>query len=117
MGRRLPSRTVAASTQLTNISNTLATARPDGRGENHTRPREVIRRATPLMKTTITIQDGDVRLQLSPETDIEKMTMRELGDEISVSRSHESMVLRPRAKAQNVRKISDRLAEVEAPTG
>ena len=68
------------------------------------------------MKTTITIQDGDVRLQLSPETDIEKMTMRELGDEISVSRSHESMVLRPRAKAQNVRKISDRLAEVEAPT-
>ena len=50
------------------------------------------------MKTTITIQDGDVRLQLSPETDIEKMTMRELGDEISVSRSHESMVLRPRAQ-------------------
>jgi hypothetical protein len=69
------------------------------------------------MKTTITIQDGSVRLQLSPETDIEKMTMRELGDEISVSRSHENMVLRPRAKAQNVRKISDRLAEVEAPTG
>jgi hypothetical protein len=52
-------------------------------------------------------------LQLSPETDIEKMTMRELGDEISVSRSHESMVLRL-AQAQNVRKISDRLAEVSS---
>ena len=69
------------------------------------------------MKTMITINDGDVRVTLSPETDIEKMTMRELGDDISVSRSHENMVLRPRAKAQNVRKISDRLAEVEAPTG
>ena len=69
------------------------------------------------MKTMITINDGDVRVTLSPETDIEKMTMRELGDDISVSRSHENMVLRPRAKTQNVRKISDRLAEVEAPTG
>ena len=68
------------------------------------------------MKTTITIQDGDVRLQLTPETDIEKLTMRELGDEISVSRSYENMVLRPR-RALNVRKISDRLSEVEAPTG
>jgi len=68
------------------------------------------------MKTIITIQDGDVRLQLTPETDIEKMTMRELGDEISVSRSYENMVLRPR-RALNVRKISERLTEVEAPTG
>jgi hypothetical protein len=68
------------------------------------------------MKTTITIQDGDVRLQLTPETDIEKLTMRELGDEISVSRSYENMVLRPR-RAINVRKISDRLNEAEAPAG
>jgi hypothetical protein len=68
------------------------------------------------MKTIITIQDGDVRLQLTPETDIEKMTMRELGDEISVSRSYENMVLRPR-RALNVRKISERMTEVEAPTG
>jgi hypothetical protein len=68
------------------------------------------------MKTTITIQDGDIRLQLTPETDIEKLTMRELGDEISVSRSYENMVLRPR-RALNIRKISDRLSEVEAPTG
>ena len=69
------------------------------------------------MKTTITIQDGDIRLQLRLElADIEKLTMRELGDEISVSRSYENMVLRPR-RAINVRKISDRMAEVEAPTG
>jgi hypothetical protein len=68
------------------------------------------------MKTIITIQDGDVRLQLTPETDIEKLTMRELGDEVSVSRSYENMVLRPR-RALNVRKISERLTEVEAPTG
>ena len=65
------------------------------------------------MKTTITIQDGQVRLSLSPETDIEKMTMRELGDDISVSRSHESMVLRPRPKTQNVRKINDHVVDVE----
>jgi hypothetical protein len=68
------------------------------------------------MKTIITIQDGDVRLQLTPETDIEKLTMRELGDEVSVSRSYENMVLRPR-RALTVRKISERLTEVEAPTG
>jgi hypothetical protein len=59
------------------------------------------------MKTIITIQDGDVRLQLTPETDIEKLTMRELGDEVSVSRSYENMVLRPR-RHTNVRKISER---------
>jgi len=68
------------------------------------------------MKTIITIQDGDVRLALTPETDIEKLTMRELGDEISVSRSYENMVLRPR-RAINVRKISDRLSEAESTTG
>lgn len=68
------------------------------------------------MKTTITIEDGQVRLVLSPETEIEKMSMRDLGDEISVSRCHQNMVLRPRAKVQNVMKISDRLAEVDVPT-
>ena len=67
------------------------------------------------MKTTITIQDGDVRITLTPETEIEKLTMRELGDDVSVSRSYENMVLRPR-KATNVRKISDRFVEVEVPT-
>jgi hypothetical protein len=42
--------------------------------------------------------------------------MRDLGDEISVSRCHQNRVLRPRAKLQNVTKINDRLAEVDAPT-
>ena len=65
------------------------------------------------MKTTITIQDGQVRLSLSPETDIEKLTIRELGDDISVSRSHEGIVLRPRAKAHNVRRINDQVVDVE----
>ena len=64
------------------------------------------------MKTTITIQDGDVRLSLTPETEIEKLAMRELGDDVSVSRSYENMVLRPR-KSTNVRKISDRFPEVD----
>jgi hypothetical protein len=66
------------------------------------------------MKTTITIRDGLVQLSLSPETDIEKLTIRELGDDVSVSRSHEGIVLRPRAKTQNVRRINDHLAEVDA---
>jgi len=59
------------------------------------------------VKTTITIQDGQMRLSLSPETDIEKLTIRELGDEITVSRSREGLVLRPRANSHNVRKIND----------
>jgi hypothetical protein len=66
------------------------------------------------MKTTITIQDGEVRLSLCPETDIEKMAVRELGDEISFSRSHQSMVLRPRARTQNVHHISNRVTDVDA---
>ena len=69
------------------------------------------------MKTTITIQDGQVRLLLCPETDIEKMAVRELGDEISISRSHQNLVLRPRAKVHNVRHISDRLADLETTSG
>jgi hypothetical protein len=69
------------------------------------------------MKTTITIQDGQVRLLLCPETDIEKMAVRELGDEIGFSRCHQSIVLRPRAKAQNLRQISDRLAGAETTVG
>ena len=69
------------------------------------------------MKTTITIEDGHVLLSLCPETDIEKMAVRELGDEISFSRCHQSIVLRPRAKAHNVRHINDRLADVETTIG
>ena len=66
------------------------------------------------MKTTITIQDGQVRLSLSPETDIEKLTIRELGDEIGVSRSHQGIVLRPRVKGLNVLKINDSVPDVES---
>jgi hypothetical protein len=61
------------------------------------------------MKTTITIQDGDVSITFTPERDIERLVLSELGDEVSVSRSHQSLVLKPR-RAANVRKIADRLA-------
>ena len=71
----------------------------------------------PRMKTTIIIEDGQVLLSLRPETDIEKMAVRELGDEIGFSRCHQSIVLRPRAKAHNVRHISDRLADVDTTIG
>jgi hypothetical protein len=43
--------------------------------------------------------------------------VRELGDEIGFSRSHQNMVLRPRAKVHNVRHIGDRLADVETTIG
>jgi hypothetical protein len=62
------------------------------------------------MKTTITIQDGDIRITFTPERDLERLSLAELGDEVSVSRSHQAIVLRPR-RATNVRKIADRLAE------
>ena len=64
------------------------------------------------MKITITIQDGDVRLSITPETELEKLAMRELGDDVSVSRSYESMVLRQR-RATNVRKITNSCSPVD----
>ena len=57
------------------------------------------------MKTTITIEDGDVRFTFSPEGDIERLCLSDLGDHVSVSRSHQNIVLRPRG--DHVRKISD----------
>ena len=66
------------------------------------------------MKATITIQDGQVRLSLCPETDIEKLTIRELGDDIGVSRSHGGLVMHPRAKPMNVRKINEHVPDVES---
>jgi hypothetical protein len=62
------------------------------------------------MKTTITIQDGDIRIAFTPERELERLSLAELGDEVSVSRSHHAIVLRPR-RATNVRKIADRMAE------
>ncbi len=48
------------------------------------------------MKTTITIEDHNVKFTFTPENDLEKMCLRELGDDIGFSRSHQSLVLRQR---------------------
>ena len=48
------------------------------------------------MKTTITIEDQNVKLTFTPENDLEKLCLRELGDDIGFSRSHQSLVLRQR---------------------
>jgi hypothetical protein len=65
-----------------------------------------------VMKATITVQDRDVRVTFTPENEIERLTLAELGDDVSVSRSHQSLVLKPR-RAANVRKISERFDGAE----
>jgi hypothetical protein len=68
------------------------------------------------MKTTITIQDGDIRIAFTPERDLERLSLTELGDDVSVSRSHNALVLRPRRTA-NIRKIADKLAGIDSSSG
>ena len=50
------------------------------------------------MKTTITIEDGDVRITFTPENELERLSICELGDNVSVSRSHQNLVLRRRGE-------------------
>lgn len=50
------------------------------------------------MKTTITVEDGDVRISFTPEGEIERLALCELGDNVSVSRSHQNLVLRRRGQ-------------------
>lgn len=57
------------------------------------------------MKTTITIEDHTVKITFTPENDLEKLCVRELGDDIGFSRSHQSLVLRQRKAA--VRRVID----------
>ena len=57
------------------------------------------------MRTTIAIEGTDVRVTLSPDTEIEKLVIQELSDDISISRSHQSLVLKRRAS--HIRKIDD----------
>jgi hypothetical protein len=57
------------------------------------------------MKTTITIERNDIRISFAPETELERLSIVELGDDISISRSHQSLVLKPRRN--QVRKIVD----------
>ena len=60
------------------------------------------------MKTTITIEDHTVKITFTPENDLEKLCVRELGDDIGFSRSHQSLVLRQRKAA--VRRVVDQEA-------
>jgi hypothetical protein len=64
------------------------------------------------MKTTISIEGSSVKISFSPETDLEKMCLRELGEEVSVSRCHQDLVLRQRRGT--VRNIVDAAAEDDA---
>jgi len=57
------------------------------------------------MKTKILIEDNDVTITFSPETDLERMCVLELGDEISVSHRHKDIVLKKRH--DKVRRLSD----------
>ena len=66
------------------------------------------------MKSIITIQDGHISVSFTPETDLERLSLAELGDEVSVSRAHQSIVLKPRRAS--VLKLSDRIPETESIT-
>jgi hypothetical protein len=59
-----------------------------------------------IVKTTITIEDGDIRIAFAPESEIERMALSDLGDDVSVSRAHQSLVLR-RRRANNVSRLVD----------
>lgn len=66
------------------------------------------------MKTTISIEGSSIKISFSPETDLEKMCVRELGEEVSVSRCHQDLVLRQRRGV--VRSIVDAAAEDDEPS-
>lgn len=48
------------------------------------------------MKTTITIEDNNVRIMFAPESELERLSLSELGNDVSVSRWHQNLVLKPR---------------------
>ena len=48
------------------------------------------------MKGTITVVGNEIKLALDPENDVERLVFRELGDDMSISRCHNSIVLRRR---------------------
>jgi hypothetical protein len=64
------------------------------------------------MKTTITIEGSSVKVSFTPENELEKMCLRELGEDVSVSRCHQDLVLRQRRGT--VRNIVDAAADYDA---
>ena len=63
------------------------------------------------MKTKIQIEDNDVRITFSPETELERLCILDLGDDISVSHCHKDVVLKKRHN--NVRRIEEVEPEIE----
>jgi len=59
------------------------------------------------MKIKISIEGTDIKLALDPDSELEKLVLHELGDNISFSRSHQMLVLRRRANHVHVRTIED----------
>jgi hypothetical protein len=59
------------------------------------------------MKIKISIEGTDIKLALDPDSELEKLVLHELGDNISFSRSHQMLVLRRRANHAHVRTIED----------
>jgi len=57
------------------------------------------------MKIKISIEGTDIKLALDPDSELEKLVLHELGDDISISRSHQMLVLRRRSN--HVRTIED----------
>jgi hypothetical protein len=63
------------------------------------------------MKTKIHIEDNDVRITFSPESELERLCILDLGDDISVSHCHKDIVLKKRHN--NVRRIEEVEPETE----
>ena len=68
------------------------------------------------MRGTITIIDNHIKLTLDPENDLEAMVFRELGDEISISRAHQSIVLKRRGQLVHTLTREENEEEVEELT-
>lgn len=67
------------------------------------------------MKTTITIEHNVVKIAFSHESELERLSLAELGDDISISRSHQSLVLRPRRNpVRKIAEVSERELNAEA---
>ena len=63
------------------------------------------------MKTTISIEGQSVQITLAPETDLEKLALRDLGEGIGISHTHQSLVLRKRTAP--LRSVSEQIDDLE----
>jgi len=63
------------------------------------------------MKTKILIEDNDVRITFSPENELERLCILDLGDDISGSHCHKDIVLRKRHN--NIRRIETKEPDID----